>query len=66
VFLDRVRPIGHLAKFPRLQAWTDVLLARESTHSFPPAELEAMYRANLKARKVWVSQFIDGARAAAE
>jgi len=25
-----------------------------------------MYRANLKKRNVWISQFIDGARAAAE
>ncbi len=64
VLLDRVRPLGHLEKFPRLKAWTETLLARPSTHSFPPAELEAMYRQNVKRRNVWISQFIDAAKAA--
>ena len=63
-FLDRVRPLGHIEKFPRLKAWRDVLLARPSTHSFPPAEFEALYRANLKKRNVWASQFIASAMAA--
>jgi glutathione S-transferase len=66
LFLDRVRKIGQLEKYPRLKAWTDALMARPSTHSFPAAEFEAMYRANLKARKVFLSQFIDAAKAAAE
>ena len=66
VFLDRVKRLGHLEKFPRLKAWCDTLLARVSTDSFPPAEFEAMYRANIKRRNVWVSQFVDTARAAAE
>ncbi|MGH7060885.1 MAG: glutathione S-transferase family protein, partial [Stellaceae bacterium] len=30
-FLDRVRRLGHLEKFPRLKAWTEALLARPST-----------------------------------
>jgi len=64
-FLDRVRRLGHLEKFPRLKAWSDALLARPSTHSFPPAEFEAMYREALKRRKVWVSQFVDAAPAIA-
>jgi len=66
VFLDRVKHLGHIEKFPRLKAWCDTLLARASTHSFPPAEFEAMYRAALKRRNVWVSQFVDPAKAAAE
>ncbi|HUA55916.1 MAG TPA: glutathione S-transferase C-terminal domain-containing protein, partial [Candidatus Sulfotelmatobacter sp.] len=65
-FLDRVRKLGHIEKFPRLKAWCETLLKRESTHSFPSAEFEAMYRANLKKRNSWVSQFVDAARAAAE
>jgi glutathione S-transferase len=39
---------------------------RPSTHSFPAAEFEAMYRANVKRRNSWLSQFIEPARAAAE
>ena len=66
VFLDRIRKIGQLEKFPRLKAWTEALLARASTHSFPPADFEAMYRDVLRRRNVFLSQFIDGPRAAAE
>jgi glutathione S-transferase len=65
-YLDRVKPLGIIEKFPRLDAWAEALVARPSTHSFPEAEFEAMYRANLKRRNNWVSQFIDPAREAAE
>jgi len=43
-----------------------LLLARPSTHSFPAAEFEEMYRDGLKRRDKWVSKFIEPARAAAE
>jgi glutathione S-transferase len=66
VFLDRIRPIGHLAQYPRLRAWTDTLMQRPSTHSFPVAEFEAMYRDTLSRRNVFLSQFCGGAKAAAE
>jgi glutathione S-transferase len=66
VFLDRVKPLGHIEKFPRLAAWSQALLARPSTHSFPDAEFEAMYRENLRRRKKWVSQFVATSRVAAE
>jgi glutathione S-transferase len=66
VFLDRIKKIGQLEKYPRLKAWTEAILNRPSTHSFPPAEFEAMYRANVKRRNSWVAQFIEPARAAAE
>jgi glutathione S-transferase len=66
LFLDRVRKLGHLEKFPRLAAWTEALMQRASTHSFPPAEFEAMYREGLRRRNKWVSRFIEPARAAAE
>ena len=65
-FLDRVRKLGHIEKFPRLKAWTEALLSRASTHSFAPAEFEAMYRDGLKRRNKWVSRFVEPVRAAAE
>jgi glutathione S-transferase len=65
-FLDRVKTLGHIEKYPRLKAWSETLLQRPSTHSFPAAEFEALYREALRNRKKWVSQFIAGARAAAE
>jgi glutathione S-transferase len=66
VFLNNIRPIGQIEKFPRLKAWTEALMARPSTHSFPPAEFEAMYRENLRKRGSYLSQFVEAPRAAAE
>jgi glutathione S-transferase len=65
-FLDRIRPIGLIANYPRLNAWAAALLKRPSTHSFPEVEFEAMYRANVKRRKKWLSHFIADAAMAAE
>src|SRR6476620_4170750 len=31
-FLDRIRPIGLIGKYPRLKAWADTLMKRPSTH----------------------------------
>ena len=53
-------------KYPRLKAWADTLLKRPSTHSFPEAEFEALYRANVRRRKKWLSQFIAEQAVAAE
>ena len=65
-FLDRIRPLGHIEKFPRLKAWAEALMRRPSTHSFPADEFEAMYRANVKRRNKWVSQFVQIPQVAAE
>jgi glutathione S-transferase len=65
-FLDRIRPLGVIEKFPRLKAWAAALLKRPSTHSFPEAEFEAMYRANVKRRRKFLSQFIADVAVAAE
>jgi len=65
-YLDRVRKVGAIAKFPRVEAWAKALLARPSVHSFPEAEFEAMYREGLRRRKSWLSQFVDAAKVAAE
>jgi glutathione S-transferase len=65
-FLDRVKPLGLIERFPRLKAWSEALLARPSTHSFEPEAFEAMYRANLRRRNKWVSQFVSPAQVAAE
>lgn len=66
LFLERIRKIGHIDKSPRLKAWAVALSERPSTHSFPPAEYEAMYRETVKKRNKWISQFVDGSKAAAE
>ena len=63
-YLDRIRPLGKIEAFPRVKAWADALTARASTHSFPPAEFELMYRDGVRKRRKWLSQFIDVAQAA--
>ncbi len=57
-FLDRIRPLGHLEKFPKLKAWSEALLARPSTHSFPPQEFESLYRQNVRGRQKYLSGLI--------
>jgi len=66
VFLDRVKRLGHIEKYPRLKGWCETLLDRASTHSFPAVEFEEMYREGLKRRDKWISQFVQPVRAAAE
>lgn len=65
-FLDRIRTIGHIEKFPRLRAWAEALITRPSTHSFQPDEFEALYRRNVKLRNKWLSQFVESTPVAAE
>jgi glutathione S-transferase len=66
LFLDRIKKIGLIEKYPRVKAWADALMARPSTHSFPQAEFEEMYRQNVRRRGSYISQFIEAPRAAAE
>jgi glutathione S-transferase len=65
-FLDRIRPVGLIGKYPRLKAWADTLMQRPSTHSFPEPEFEGLYRLNVKRRNKWVSQFVPDVAVAAE
>jgi glutathione S-transferase len=65
-FLDRIKRIGEIEKYPRLNAWAATLLARPSTHSFPPADFEAKYRENLRRRKNYAAQFVAPTEQAAE
>jgi glutathione S-transferase len=65
-YLDRIKPLGVIEKFPRVKAWAETLMKRPSTHSFPEAEFEALYRTNVKLRQKYLSQFIADTAVAAE
>jgi glutathione S-transferase len=65
-YLDRIRKLGHIEKFPHLKAWGEALVARPSTHSFPPAEFEQLYRQAVQRRNKWISQFVAATPVAAE
>lgn len=58
LFLERIKRLGHIDRFPRLRAWAQAIVDRQSTHSFPPDEYEAMYRDMVKRRNRWMSQFV--------
>ena len=58
LFLEKIRKLGHIDRFPRLRAWAQAIVERPSTHSFPPDEYEAMYRDMVKRRNKWMSQFV--------
>ena len=66
LFLEHIRKRGHIERFPRVKAWAEAIAQRPSTHSFPPAEFEAMYRDMVKRRATWISQFVTSSKAAAE
>jgi len=57
-FLERIKKVGHIDKFPRLKAWAQAIVDRPSTHSFSPSEYEGMYRNMVKRRDKWMSQFV--------
>jgi glutathione S-transferase len=65
-YLDRIKPLGVIEKFPCVKAWAETLMKRPSTHSFPETEFEALYRLNVKLRKKYLSQFIADVAVAAE
>ena len=65
-FLDRIKPLGVIDRYPRLKGWAEALIEQPSTHSFPEGEFEALYRANVKRRKAWISQYIAEVAVAAE
>ena len=48
-YLDRIKPLGVIEKFPRVKAWAETLLKRPSTHSFPEAEFEGALPAEREA-----------------
>jgi glutathione S-transferase len=66
LFLERIRPNGIINNYPRVKAWAEAIMERPSTHSFPEAEFEAMYREGVRRRNSYMSQFIEAPRAAAE
>jgi len=66
LFLERIAKLGHIDRFRRVRAWAQAVVDRPSTHSFPPAEYEAMYRDMVKRRDSWMSQFVDASQVAAE
>jgi len=57
-FVDRLRRLGIIEKFPRLAAWRDALLAHEAVKASTVPNIEAVWQDNLTLRKRWLSKFV--------
>ncbi len=57
-FMDRLKPIGIIEKFPHLAAWRDALLANPAVKASTVPNIEAVWQENLIIRKRWLSQFV--------
>jgi glutathione S-transferase len=57
-FMDRVKPIGVIEKFPKLAAWRDTLLADAAVKASTVPNIEAVWQENLIIRKRWLAQFV--------
>ncbi len=57
-FMDKLRPLGIIEKYPQLRAWRDALLAAPAVKASTVADIEAVWRENLIARGRWLAKFV--------
>ncbi|HXD50924.1 MAG TPA: glutathione S-transferase family protein [Burkholderiales bacterium] len=68
-FMDRIKPLGIIEKFPHLTAWRDALLAAPAVKASTVPNIEAVWQEGLIVRKRWLKKYVSesvmGADAAA-
>jgi glutathione S-transferase len=57
-FMDRLRPLGLIEKYPRLASWRDALLAAAAVRASTVSNIEAVWQENLIVRGRWLSKFV--------
>lgn len=57
-FMDRLRPLGVIEKFPLLAAWRDALLAAPAVKASTVPEIESAWRENMVLNKRWLAKFV--------
>jgi glutathione S-transferase len=57
-FMDRLKPVGVIGKFPKLAAWRDALLAHAAVKASTVPNIEAVWQENLILRKRWLGNFV--------
>ena len=57
-FMDRLRPLGIIEKFPRLAAWREALNAAPAVKASTVSNIEAVWQENLIVRKRWLSKYV--------
>ena len=63
-FMDRLIPVGIIEDYPKLAAWRDALLERESVKKSTLPNIEELWRANPIRRGRWAGRFVKSAAAA--
>ena len=57
-FMDKLKPLGVIEKFPKLAAWRDALVASPAVKKSTVSNIEAVWQENLIVRKRWLSKFV--------
>jgi len=57
-FMDRLRPLGIIDKFPQLAAWRDALVAAPAVKASTVSNIEAVWQENLILRGRWLARFV--------
>ena len=57
-FMDRLRPLGIIERYPLLSAWRDALMAAPAVKASTVPEIETAWQENLIARGRWLARFV--------
>ena len=57
-FMDHLRPLGIIEKFPHLKAWRDALLAAPAVKASTVANIEATWQENMIINKRWLAKYV--------
>jgi len=57
-FMDRLRPLGIIEKFPHLTAWRDALLSAPAVKASTVSNIEEVWQEGLILRKRWLAKYV--------
>jgi glutathione S-transferase len=57
-FMDRLKPLGILEKYPLLTKWRDALVASAAVKKSTVSNIEAVWQENLILRNRWLAKFV--------
>ena len=57
-FMDHLRPLGILEKFPHLKAWRDALLAAPAVKASTVSNIETVWQENMIINKRWLAKYV--------
>ncbi len=57
-FMDHLRPLGILEKFPHLKAWRDALLAAPAVKASTVPNIETVWQENMIINKRWLAKYV--------